>query len=253
MINPSKELQTAINAVKAGSELALSYFQKELTINLKKDNSLVTNADFLVEEEIKRHITKNFPKAKFLAEESGGNIHEKECWIIDPIDGTRVFTKRIPLWSILIAHYVDNEVTCGVCYIPSQNTLIAAEKGKGAYRNGKRIRVSKTNSVNNSFGNFGSLHRFSSTAPVLKLNDKGVVFRSYEHAYAFSFFVAGDMDLIIDGGGTPWDYAPFACIVPEAGGKLTDLEGKEWHLNSKNLLATNGILHDEILKIINKK
>jgi fructose-1,6-bisphosphatase/inositol monophosphatase family enzyme len=252
-MNPSFELQTAIDAAKAGGELALKYFQTELDVKTKKDNSIVTVADVEAEKEIIKYITKAFPDAKFLAEESGGNIKENDFWIIDPIDGTRVFVRGIPQWSILIAHYKNNEVITGICYIPTQNILISSEKNRGAYINGKRTRVSKTDKPQKSFGSFGSITRFKEFESVLRLKEANIPMRSYEHAYALCLLASGNFDFVIDAYGTPWDYAPFACIVPEAGGKLTDFEGKKWHLNSKSLLATNGILHDEIVKIINKK
>lgn len=253
MISASKELQIAIEAAEIGSNIALKYFQTNLTIKTKDDNSILTVADIEVEQAIKQHITKYFPNAKFLAEESGGDRESDDCWIIDPIDGTRLFSKNIPLWSILIARYKNREVTLGVCAVPAQKIILVAEKGKGTFLNGKKVKVSTTSQAKRAFGSFGSLHRFNSIEPILELNKKNVILRSYEHAYALTFLASGNMDLVIDSYGTPWDYAPFICIIPEAGGKITDFEGKEWNFNSQNLLATNGILHDEILKIINKK
>lgn len=246
----SLDLQVAIDAAKAGGRIALKYFDTSIEAKYKKDLSIVTVADVETEDAIKKYIVNHFPTAKFVAEESGGDINEKDFWIIDPIDGTRVFAKGIPQWSILIAHYKNKEVLSGVCYIPAQNILIVAEKGKGAFLNGEQVHVSTTSSARGSFGSFGSIHRFEDSKPILRLNEKDIVLRSYEHAYALSFLAAGKMDVVIDAYGTPWDYAPFIRIIPEAGGKVTDFEGNEWNLDSKNLLATNGILHDEIVSIL---
>ena len=247
----SKELQTAIDAAKTGGKVALEYFQTELEIKKKHDNSILTIADPKAEDAIKKEILKTYPEAKFLAEESGGSRDEDDFWIIDPIDGTRVFAKGISQWSILIAHYYKGEITVGVSYTPTQNMLLVAEKDKGAFLNGKRVSVSSTTDPANSFGSFGSINRFKDKNPILKLVDAGVTLRSYEHAYAIALLVSGRMDVVIDAYAMTWDYAPFICIVKEAGGKVTDFQGKKWDFSSKNLLVTNGILHNEFVKIIN--
>ncbi len=251
-MNSSLELQTAIEAAQAGEKIALKYFQTDLEIKTKTDNSILTIADIETEKVIKKHITRQFPDATFLAEESGGNTKENNFWIIDPIDGTRLFAKGIPFWSILIAHYKNGEINLGVCSVPGQKRLLVAEKGKGAFLNGKRVNVSTQKNVKGAFGSFGSLHRFKSPDPILKLTKKEAILRSYEHAYALTFLAAGNMDVVIDAYGTPWDYAPFISIISEAGGKVTDFEGKPWNLNTKNLVAPNGLLHDDVIKIINK-
>jgi fructose-1,6-bisphosphatase/inositol monophosphatase family enzyme len=251
-MDTSQELQTAINAAKTGGKIALKYFQTNIEIKTKKDSSFVTIADVESEKAIIKEICKSYPNAKFLAEESGGDSNEKDFWIIDPIDGTRVFVKGIPQWSILIAHYANKEITSGVCYIPTQNILLAAEKNKGAFMNGKKVTVSKINSVEKAFGSFGSFRHYKNINPIIQLNANKTVLRGFESAYGLALVVTGSMDIVIDTYAKPWDYAPFIRIIPEAGGKVTDFDGKPWSLTSKNLLATNGILHDEVLKIINK-
>ncbi len=252
-MNSSLELQTAIKAAQAGGKIALKYFHTKLDTKTKSDNTFVTNADIETEEVIKKYILKTYPEAKFLAEESSRDTNEEDFWIIDPIDGTVAFIKDIPQWAILIAHYKNKEVTAGVCYIPTQNILLYAEKGKGAYLNGKLATVSKTATIKLSFGNFGSIRHFIDPKPILKLIDAGIILRSYESCLGLSFLASGQMDVIIDGYGKIWDYAPFIRIILEAGGRVTDFEGKPWNLNSKNLVATNGLLHDQILKVINEK
>jgi fructose-1,6-bisphosphatase/inositol monophosphatase family enzyme len=252
-MNFSLELQTAIKAAQAGGKIALSYYQTNLEIKTKKDKSLVTIADVKTEEAIKKHILEVYPDAKFLAEESGGDVKENDFWIIDPIDGTRVFIKGISQWSILIAHYRNNEITSSVCYIPTQNMLLTAEKNKGALLNGKRITVSKTDSLKGAFGNFGSIRHYKNIDPIINLNAKETVLRGFESAYGMALVASGSMDVVIDSHATPWDYAPFIRIIPEAGGKVTDFAGKDWNLETKNLVVTNGLLHDEVIKIINAK
>ena len=224
-MNPSLELQTAINAAKAAGKIALSYYQTNLLeIKTKKDKSFVTIADIKSEEQIKKTILEIYLDAKFLAEESGGDLNEKDFWIIDPIDGTRVFIKGITQWSILIAHYANGEITTGVCYIPTQDMLLSAEKNKGAYLNGKQIKVSDTDTLDKAFGSFGSIRHYKNFDPIVNLNAMKAVMRGFESAYGFSLVAKGSMDIVIDAYATPWDYAPFIRIIPEAGGKVTDFK-----------------------------
>jgi fructose-1,6-bisphosphatase/inositol monophosphatase family enzyme len=252
MTNPSQELQTAIEAAKAGGKIALNYFQTKLDVKTKKDSSFVTNADLETEKTIKNSILKSYPDAKFLAEESGGDTNEKDFWIIDPIDGTRMFIKGITQWSILIAHYANNEITSGVCYIPTQDILLVAEKNSAAYLNGKQVTVSTINTLDKAFGSFGSIRHYKNIDPIIKLNENKTVLRGFESAYGLALVAKGSMDVVIDAYATPWDYAPFIRIIEEAGGKVTDFEGKPWNLETKNLVATNGLLHDRVIKVINK-
>lgn len=252
-MNASLKLQTAIKAAQAGSKIALSYYGTDLEIKTKQDHSFVTTADIETEKEIKKLILDEYPDAKFLAEESGGSTNENDFWIIDPIDGTRLFIRGITQWSILISHYENGEITTGVCYIPTQNILVSAEKGKRTFLNEKKVNVSTTPKLSDSFGIFGSFKRFKNIDPIMHLSKSGATLRSFEHSYALSLLAEGNVDFVIDAHGTPWDYAPFIRIIAEAGGKVTDFEGKEWDLKSKNLVASNGLLHAEILKIINAK
>ncbi len=249
----SNELKVAIAAAKTGAKTALKYFDKELDlgITLKENKSILTKADLDTEKQIIKFIKSKYPDANILAEESGGHTDHSEFWIIDPIDATRVFAKGIAQWSILIAYYKNNTVQVGVCYIPTQNMLVYAERGKGAYLNGKRIHVSGTRKLEHAFASFGGITHFKKPELILKLGKKGANLRSYEHAYTFSFVASGKMDFVIDSFATPWDYAPLVRIIEEAGGQVSDFEGKPWSLGSKNLIVSNGILHNEILKTIN--
>ena len=252
MIKHSQELQIAIRAARAGSKIALKYFQTKLDVKTKADKSFVTNADLETEKEIIKTIIHTYPDAKFLAEESGGDTKENDFWIIDPIDGTRVFIKGIPQWAILIAHYHKGEITTGVCYMPTLNILLAAEKDKGAFLNDKQIHVSDIDSLDKAFGSFGSIRHYKNLNPITNLNTSKVVLRGFESAYGMALVANGSMDIVIDTYAKPWDYAPFIRIIPEAGGKVTDFEGKEWNLETKTLVVTNGLLPDEVIKIINK-
>jgi fructose-1,6-bisphosphatase/inositol monophosphatase family enzyme len=252
MISLSLELRTAIEAAKTGADLARTYYKggKDLNIRYKEDATPVTQADIETERKIKQVILNQYPTASFYAEESGGNPEKNNLWIIDPIDGTRVFTHGIPFWSILIAFYKNNEVLAGVCYFPELQIMMYAEKNKGSYLNDKKVAVSLNTELKGAFGNFGSIRHFKHKESVLKLLDYGAVLYSYNHSYALSLIAAGKMDLCVDAYAKAWDYAPFVPIIQEAGGKITELDGSPWSIDTKAAVVSNGLLHDEILGII---
>ena len=120
----SEELKVAIEAAKKGGKHALQYYEKDLAIEFKNDNTPVTIADKESEEVIKNHILKSFPDAKFVGEESGGSVDKEEFWTIDPIDGTRSFIRGIPQWCNLISFCKKDGPVLGVCYYAVNNELM---------------------------------------------------------------------------------------------------------------------------------
>lgn len=249
----STELIIAIEAAKKGAQKALSYFTKPLDVELKADKSFVTIADKETEKAIISFIQQKFPHALFVGEESGGNINDKEFWIIDPIDGTRSFVHGIDTWCVLIALSRNKEIQLGVCYFPILNYLFYAERGKGAYFNTKQIHTSKVDKLSNAFVNYGSLKYFTNKEAVLRLYEKIESVRSIEATYASCLVTKGSMDASIDAYGELWDHASFKVIIEEAGGKITRLDGSPWYLKGKGSLISNGLIHDQLLEILNKK
>lgn len=126
----SLEIQTAIEAAKKGAEYAMSFFGKKIAVGRKDDNTVFTKVDKATEEVIKNAIQKKFPNAKFVGEETGGIPTKGTFWTIDPIDGTRHFIRRTPLWAVLISLIVDGNPVIGVSNTPCLNELLYAEKGK---------------------------------------------------------------------------------------------------------------------------
>lgn len=247
----SIELQTAIEATKVGATLALKYFNKNIEVETKKDSSPVTIADRESEKAIRSFILTKFPNAKFVGEEGGGNKNEKEFWIIDPIDGTRSFSRGLHTWGVLISLYKNNQVVIGVIYSPLLKEVLYAERGKGAYRNGKKIHVSKIDSLKKAYVGYGSLKYFKNKQAIIRLAEESGSTRSPDITYSTSMVACGSMEASVDPYADTWDGAPFKVIIEEAGGKLTGLDGKEWSLNSRGLIASNGLLHNKIVDIVN--
>lgn len=254
MDNISKELQAAIDAAKFGASYALKYFDNDsdIKLELKGDNTPVTLADKESEELIRKHISNSFPGAMFVGEEGGGNSEEKEFWIIDPIDGTRSFSRGIPGWCTQIALYRNLDFQLGVCHFPIFNRTLYAERGKGAYLNDKRINVSKIDDFSETYFAHGNPRYMKDREPLSRLTDAAGSVRSWETTYSVSLLAEGKVDTVLEGYALLWDYAPWAVIIPEAGGRITRMDGTELTLNGRGYVATNGLLHDQVLEIINK-
>jgi histidinol phosphatase-like enzyme (inositol monophosphatase family) len=250
--NHSAELKTAIEAVKLGAEKALEYFNndKNLGTTIKADDTPVTIADPMTEEVIKKHILSQFPEANILGEESGGTTDHESFWIIDPIDGTRVYARGIKTWAILLAYYSKGEFLIGVSYFPSLGELYYAEKGKGAFLNDELIKVSDINPLNKAMINSGNPKYFKNKGVIPVLVERTAVTRGYETTYADCLVASGKMDISVDPYAQLWDFAPFATILPEAGGSITNLHGNPLQLTDRGCVMSNNVLHEELMKIL---
>lgn len=249
----SKELEAAIQAVKKGASVALNYYNHGLAFEHKEDNSIITQADLEVEEIIKNTIAETFPDAAFLAEESEGDRTLPNLWVIDPIDSTRSFSRRIPTWDIMIGYQKDGTPQLGVSYFPTLDMLYYAEKGKGAFCNGKPIHVSDTPDLSHSLVGHGSANRFKDKQLLVDLFNASESTRSADPIFTSSLIAQGSMEGLIDAYGMPWDFAPWKVIIEEAGGMITKLNGEPWVVDeSKGCVLSNGKIHEELLAIAKK-
>jgi len=250
--------RTALAAAKkAGKAVLKEYknFNRE-TVKLKARHEIVTRADLLSEKIILGEIRKNFPEHGILSEETGlspAKGNEDFLWIIDPLDGTTNFSMHNPLWCVSIALARGREIVLGVVYAPVLEELYAAEKGGGAFRNGEKIKVSARSRK--------ALHAFchgredKDIKRALKYYRKqklsGLDCRQMGSAAIELAYVAGGrIESLMIPGANLWDVAAGALLAREAGGKVTDFAGKEWNLESKDILASNGVVHKELLKVI---
>jgi myo-inositol-1(or 4)-monophosphatase len=251
--------QVAIMAAdKAGKELLKEYhrFNRE-SVKVKAKHEIVTKADLISEKLVLKEIRKHFPNHEILSEEKGKIKTESDYrWIVDPLDGTTNFSIHNPLWAVSIGVAYKAEVVFGVVYAPYLDELFVAEKGKGAKLNNKSIKVSteKQAKTINAFCH-GSRQRdirkalkFVSYQKLRNLDCRQLGAASIELAYV----AAGRIESIMIPGAHAWDVAAGVLIVREAGGRVTDFSGKRWTLKSEDMLASNGKVHSELLKVINK-
>ena len=248
--------ETLLAAVQAGGAELKRFFNNDFTISHKEGvNNLVTEADHASEAAILAIIKKNFPGHQVLAEETGEHIKDSNYkWIIDPIDGTVNFAHGIPLCCVAIAIEKDNEIIMSAVYAPILNELYFAEKGNGAWLNDKKINVSDEPDVLKSCLVTGFPYTYINmpNGPLEvfgRLIKKGIPVRRLGSACIDLCWVAcGRFDGFYEHKLETWDSAAGYLIVEEAGGKVTDHEGKKFSVYQHRILATNGKIHDELLK-----
>ncbi len=254
MIEDRREI--AVKAAKAAGKILIDNFRKPLKVKSKKDKSLVTEIDLTAERKIVELIKEKYPQDNILSEESKFKTSDSDFrWIIDPLDGTHNYIHRIELFGTSIAMEFKNEVILGVIYLPLTDKLYLAQKNKGAYLNDKKISVSRRK-LKNATMVYDSSIRYNKK-PILgtleKIADRVFNIRMFgSSVYHLSYIAEGRIDLDIEFNDKVWDFAAGLLLIEEAGGKATDFQGKKWNSNTKGYIASNGIVHQEVLKIIGK-
>lgn len=247
-------LEIAIKAVKEAEKIVMSYYGKEKTIQNKGEFDLVTKADVEAENKIVEIIKNKFPEHGFILEESDNfNESSEYVWIIDPIDGTTSFAHNYPMFSISIALFKNKEPLLGVVFAPYMKELFHAEKGKGAFLNNKKISVSKITSLKKSIVATG--FPYEERKRTLKYLEKILeiaqgIRRSGSAAIDICYIAAGRVDAYYELGLKIMDTVAAQLILKEAGGKVTDFEGNEILDNYEKVVASNNLVHDELLNLL---
>ena len=243
------DLELALALADVADAIALPRFRAvDLRIETKPDLTPVTDADRAVERALRERLERERPGEGVLGEEEGDSGGSTR-WIIDPIDGTKNFSRGIPVWATLIALERDGVVVCGVASAPALGHRWWAARGEGAFRDGERLHVSKVASVADAVMSFSR----SGLRDVRTLE----LARRVWHAQGFSDFWAhllvaeGSVDIAVEHVMHPWDNAVLQVVVEEAGGRFTDLRGNPRH-DGGSAVTTNGLLHDEVLAQLNR-
>ena len=251
--------QTLIKAAETGAAVMQSYFNGKFEISNKEGiNNLVTEADHASEKAIFEVIKKDFPDHYILSEEAGEIIQDSTYkWIIDPIDGTVNFANGIPICCVSIGVEQEGKMILGAVYNPFINEFFFAQRGFGATLNNKKIQVStKTEVVSSSMvTGFPYTYLDTPNGPLQvfeKLIRKGVpVRRLGSAAIDLCWVAAGRFDGFYEHQLQAWDSAAGFLMVEEAGGKVTDFKGNYYSPYQPHIIATNGLIHDELLDIVN--
>ena len=250
---------TLIEAAKAGAAEIVRFFNTEFKITNKEGvNNPVTEADHASEKAIFKVIKSAFPEHYILSEEAGTIVQESSYkWIIDPIDGTINFAHGIPINCVSIGIEHAGEMILAVVYNPHMNELFFAEKGKGTALNDRPVQVSTETDVTKAclVTGFPYTYLDMPNGPIEvfeRFIRKGVpVRRLGSAAIDLCWVAAGRFDGFFEHKLEAWDSAAGFLIVEEAGGRVTDFNGNKFSPYQHRILATNGRIHEEMLRVIN--
>lgn len=252
------ELEVAKQAAEAGGAVIARAFPEGIAFRSKAISDLVTDADLESEQTIARVIRDAFPSHAVLGEETlKDDVSSEDLWIVDPLDGTTNFAHGIPHFAVSIAYYHGGEAQCGVIYNPITNDWYTAQRGQGAFANGKRAIVTPADALNQVLIGVGFYYDRGAMmeATLMAIRD---LFRQQIHGVRR--FGTASLDLAAVGTGryaaffeyqlSPWDFAAGRLFVEEAGGRVTTCAGEELPLAKTSVLASNGILHEKVLEVV---
>jgi histidinol-phosphatase len=247
----SSELKAALDAAEKAAEIARSLYQRNIEIRIKADKSPVTEADVRCELAIREILEARFPSHGFYGEETGLHRQEAEwLWIVDPIDGTKAFVREYPMFSTQIALMHGGEFILGVSSAPIYGELAYAERGRGAFLNGKRIAISEVAAIESAHISCGNMKSLA-TGPQWKRYGEMIAqanrIRGYGDFLHYHLLASGKIDTVIETDINILDIAACVAIVNEAGGRCTELSGAPITLKSTSILATNGPMHAPVL------
>jgi myo-inositol-1(or 4)-monophosphatase len=240
-------------AREAGA-LLMGYFHQRVKVEYKGDVDLVTVADRKSEALILERIRARWPSHDILGEEGG--LHDKNSdyrWYVDPLDGTTNFAHGFPVFCVSLALEHKGQRIAGVVYDPTRDEMFAAERGSGAYLNGERIQVSKTSSLAECLVATGfPSHKRHKNPNIyfyhqITLRTHGVR-RAGSAALDLCSVACGRFDAFWEFNLNPWDTAAGVLMVEEAGGRVTDFAGGPFQLDSHETLASNGLVHEAMLR-----
>ena len=254
-------LNVAIEAAKEAGKYLKYSVGKVRNVETKKgeERNLVSEIDKTSEQKIISIIRRRYPHHAILAEESGGSDASAEYkWVIDPLDGTTNFLHGLPIFCVTIAIEKKGEIIGGVVYDPNLDELFTSERGSGAYLNGKRLRVSQRDRLINSLLVTGFPYDIAenpgSTVGHFEnfLMEGQGIRRLGSAALDLSYIAAGRLDGYWEVNLNPWDMAAGVLFVQEAGGVVTDFAGAPTTIYRKQVVASNGIIHEAMINVLKK-
>jgi len=243
----------AVSLAEDAGKIILENYNKPKESRFKNKHDLVTNVDLQIERMLTQRIHNEFPDHDIICEEED---HRREgggyTWFIDPLDGTHNYFFGLPMYGVSIGIAKEGEMEVGILNLPELEYFFISEKGKGSFLNGQRIGVSDR-SLSECLVISDS--RFYEKPEMLKTFGEicNNVFGTRALGCAvfnFGAVAKGSADSFFQFNSLPWDIAAGALLVEEAGGKVTDFEGNPWKVDSKDILASNGKIHNELLELI---
>jgi myo-inositol-1(or 4)-monophosphatase len=251
-------LSFSTEVTREAGALLMRYFRRDFNIQLKGRINLVTEADIAAEKLIASRIRARYPSHGLLCEE-GHNIagNSEFLWIVDPLDGTTNFAHGYPCFCVSMGLEHRGELLLGAVFNPISNELFHAVKGEGAFLNGRRLAVSGTETLEGSLLATGFPYDIRSIQEnnidnfsMLALNSRAIR-RDGAAALDLCYVAAGWFDGYWELHLSPWDTAAGVLIVEEAGGRVTNIAGGSFNHYKGEMIASNGLIHDEMVKLLN--
>ena len=246
-----RAMDAARRAVQAAAAASLRRWRGDLAVEIKADASPVTVADREAEAAILNILRAEFPDHGVLAEESGAlGEAAPSRWIVDPLDGTRGFSRGGSFWGPLVALEERGEIVVGAMALPALGETYWAARGEGAFRDGDRLHVSDVSDWREATLSLGDVRRLLLEDPkaerIASLVGTCASVRGYGDLAACAELLNGRADAWMEAGVKVWDLAPLAVLVEEAGGLFVDLDGRAT-VHTGHAVATNGRLHHHVL------
>lgn len=249
-----KELEVAKEAAREAGKVVLERFGKARAWT-KDQKQIVTEADIEAEKIIIGALKKNFPEHGIISEEAGGKIEGKtEFWMVDPLDGTHNFAFGIPIFAVSVGLVDRKGIKCSVVFDPNRNETWWAERGKGAYCNGKRLEVSGRGKIDDAILSVSANRTFRKGLD-WKIVDKFSEIRAFGClTMTLASIASGRIDACITPGtgGMLMEYPTF-LLITEAGGKVTGWDGGKFYGKGSRVAASNGRIHKELIGLLSKK
>ncbi len=253
MSEPSDWMEAAEAAARVAGGVALGHYRRGVTVETKRDGTPVSVADRQAEEAVRAWLETRFPEDGILGEELGAARPEaRRRWLVDPIDGTKTFVRRVPLWGTLVALVEGEEVLAGAAYFPAVEELVVAARGGGCLWNGAPARVSNVSQLSLATV-LATDEQFAGNAPqregFRRLAERAALTRSWGDCYGYLLVATGRAEAMVDGVMAPWDAAALKPIIEEAGGVFTDWKGTATAFGGDSI-ATNGPLAQTVRALL---
>ncbi|MFN8049884.1 MAG: inositol monophosphatase family protein [Acidimicrobiales bacterium] len=245
------DLDFAVDVVRRAGEFTLTHFRAaELEIIRKADGSPVTAADQGAEHLMRQLIGARYPEDGILGEEEGETHGTSgRRWVIDPIDGTEAFTHGVALYSNLLYLEDEHGPAIGVINVPAIDEMVWAGRGLGCFLNGIPCSVSERTTLPGSVLSTSGFDYWDTTM-LQATRESGMQMRTWGDGYGYLLVASGRIEAMVDPTINFWDIAPCLVIIPEAGGTLSRADGAT-DVELTSCVATNGVLHDQVIAALN--
>ena len=252
-------LQTAIEAARRAGQVIVERYPAERDVTVKGYRDIVTDVDTAAEAVVLGIIRERFPDHAILSEEAGSTasdgVGSGHTWIVDPLDGTTNYAHRIPVFSVSIGVWEGGKGLVGVIHDPLRDQTFVAERGGGSKFDGLPARVSRVADFGHTVVGMDWTRNDDGRQRMLACLGEivprcGVVRGLGSAALGLAYVAAGWLDAYFHLALKPWDAAAGALLVAEAGGRCTTLEGEPFRVDSPGCVATNGLIHDELLALM---